>query len=235
MPSSELLRGAYAGRSAIVMGSGPSLRFVTEAMVKKHVSFAVNDAIGKFPGADFYSTCDPQMLNHRHWDVVRKSSCRIAVGVGIFANDWLSTLGQKQGDGIDPTRVYPFAMRDPANRTWDIRRADKAIVVGSSAQSAVNIAVILGCNPIYLVGCDCSFLEGRRYYWQFAGETFVGGVITIPEKKVLEEREPESDSELSVYVVKAWQFMNASSDASLIDASGGLLSGFMKSVPISSL
>ncbi len=233
MPSSESLRGLYAGRSALVMGSGPSLRFVTEAMVKKHVSIAVNDAIGKFPGSDFYSTCDPQMLNHRHWGVVQKSSCKIAVGVGIFSNDWLSTLGQK--DGIDPERVYPFQMRDPAKRTWNIRRSDKAVVVGSSAQSAVNIAVILGCNPIYLVGCDCQFLDGKRYYWQFPGETFVGGVITIPEKNALEEREPESDSELSVFVVKAWQFMRASSDALLIDASGGLLGGFMQSAPISSL
>ena len=68
------VRGLYSGRTAVVLGSGPSLRFI-DSRLRKHVVIAVNDAFSKAPWADYYFTADPTMVKHWHWDEVVASKC----------------------------------------------------------------------------------------------------------------------------------------------------------------
>jgi len=216
----------FAGLSAVVMGSGPSLHFVDDR-VYKHVTIAVNDAVGKFHGSDFYFTADPLMHHRRHWWNVKWSKCKVAVGVGLFENDWLRGMTFEK-DGIQEDRIYECEMGDPQNRDLHMRREDTRLLVGSSANSAAHFAVILGCDPIYLIGCECCIIDGRRYYWQHEGENFVGGDSANTDLAGLRSSREEPDHGLSGFVVRQWEIQSAQCQcATLYDASGGMLSGVL--------
>lgn len=154
------VRGIYAGRAGVVCGAGPSLRFV-DARLYKHVVIAVNDAFDKLPLSPYYSSCDPSMTQHWHWDNVRSSNCVTAVTTA-----W--GFGSKgQMAGVDRNRVLHFGRHDGLK----MLPSDGKLIFGpSSAHVAAHLAYVMGCSPIYLVGCDCRCESGKKYYWEFQNQ-----------------------------------------------------------------
>jgi hypothetical protein len=216
------------------MGSGTSLRNADDR-IYRHVTIAVNDAIAKFPTSSFYFTADPSMVGRRHWEYVQKSECQIGVGVGLFSNDWLCGMTMER-DGVDPARVYECQMGDPQNRDLRMDPSREELLVGSCAQTAAHFAVVLGCNPIYLLGCDCRIVDGRRYFWQYEDEPFTGGLKNENAEVLKAAREEDNDSELSRFVVMQWIRMRELAQGVLIyDASAGLLTGPMPSISMEEL
>lgn len=228
-------RGLEAGKSAVILSAGPSLRGVDDRVYGKYVTIAVNDAIAKFPESDYYFTADPQMLNRRHWEHVRSSKCRVGVAVGLFSNDWLRAPSLEQ-NGIDGDRVYECAIGDAQVRNLAMTQEDRQLLVGCSSQVAVHFAVIMGCTTIYLVGCDCCLVDGCRYFWHFEDEPFVGGFVHEDPVRLKALREEGEDGQLEGFVVAQWNGMRQScSCATLIDASGGLLASTFPTCSIEEL
>lgn len=189
------LRGAYSGRSALVMGSGPSLRLLRDRdrliewsygkttikipdtsqqdRARNHITIAVNDAILKVPDADFYITGDPRMMYYKHWLVVKYfSSCKMV----------MPSFGPPREhyhqDGVDFSRVVIYTRREDA-ADWKISK-NSNVFLGemNSAIAGVNLAVVLGCSPIYVIGCECRMEEDKKYCWEFSGEPGPGGTIS---------------------------------------------------------
>ena len=167
------IRGTCKGRSGVVMGSAPSLCNVDDR-VYRHVTIAVNGAILKFPGSDYYLTCDPGMIRMKHWELMVKTKCRVVLPSKAFTRAAVWEQWQ-----IGPDRVVLFERRREVTK---LTPADtKFIFSDSSAHCALNLAVILGCSPIYLVGCDCSMMHGKKYYWEFPGQGQRDGDVELGE------------------------------------------------------
>lgn len=153
------IRGRHAGRPGVVMGSGPSLRFVDER-IYKYVTFAVNSSFVKFPKSDYYCTSDYGIMDTTGWQNVIDASCPV-----VFFNWGLSP--QYVMNGIDKSRMVVV----PKERKHVMRASDTVVVFGeSSAHCALHFALILGCSPVYLVGCDCTYRDGKKSFFQFDGQ-----------------------------------------------------------------
>ena len=194
MPTLEDVRGKYRGRSALVMGAGPSLRHVHDrpliqrrhrggvfklpdvprpSPLQRHVVIAVNDAVLKMPDADFYFTSDPGMTQYWHWDLVVDSGSTLVLNTPGFRRESL-----KLQYDVEPERIILYEKRK-ASPDVALSEADHRIIYGpSSAHCAVNFAVMLGCKRIYLLGMDCKCVEGHKYFWQFADQPGPGGTRT---------------------------------------------------------
>ena len=117
--------------------------------------------------------------------------------------------------------------RLPGPRTYTVSRDDNEFIIGgSTAHSAVNLAVVLGCETIYLVGCDCKLDdEGRRYFWQHDGQQqYIGGMIYQEPGFLFSHRETEQDVVLVSYVGAGWkQLKDSNPGITIVDASDGAL------------
>lgn len=191
MPTLDDVRGKYAGRSALIMGAGPSLRHVHDrplilrkyrgrvfklpdvprpSPLHRHVVIAVNDAVLKMPDADFYFTSDPGMIQYCHWDLVAGSDITLVLNAPGFGREPL-----KVQYGIDPERIILYEKRR-ASAGVVLRQSDHRIIYGpSSAHCAANFAVMLGCRRIYFLGMDCRCENGLKYFWQFGNQPGPGG------------------------------------------------------------
>jgi len=167
------IRGTRKGQSAVVLGSGPSLRHADER-IYRHVTIAVNGAILKFPKSDYYLTCDPGMTKMKHWNAMVKSGCRAVLPSHVFTRAAVQTQWN-----MGPDRVVLFERRRKVTKL--VPSDTKFIFSDSSAHCALNLAVILGCSPIYLIGCDCSMEDNKKYYWEFPGQGPRDGDVELGE------------------------------------------------------
>ena len=160
-------RGIHSGRIGIVAGAGPSLRHLSPEMAEPHVMIAVNGAIIKFPKAPYFLCCDPASRLYRSWQVARESDCEIILArpVGLGFGDYDSKIGDRYDDGIED-RVT-ILERKPDGNDVRFNSSDQQLIYGmSSAHCALHFAVLLGCKPIVLIGCDCGCEDGVRDYGQ---------------------------------------------------------------------
>lgn len=182
----EGVRGMCAGFSAVVVGAGPSIRALRtdskmtiidglsvpdvsdDDPMRKHVIIAVNDAILKFPDCDFYITADGKMIYNRHWEVLRNSTCYAALPSYSF------NPGNVENMGVSKSRAILFDRGKP-NDNVDMSKSTNEFHTQSSAMAGVQLAVILGCNPIYMIGCEGECKDDRKYFWEFPGQPGPGG------------------------------------------------------------
>jgi len=134
------------------------------------VTIAVNDAILKMPDCDYYITGDSRMPAYNHWRVVvHNSTC-----TALMPSFGLSAEVYVQG-GMDRERLIIYERRDNAN-DWRLSMQDSCFLGElNSALAAVNLAVLLGCSPIYAIGCECRVEDGLKYFWEFPDQPGPGG------------------------------------------------------------
>ena len=258
MPVLDGVRGIHEGRAAVVMGSGPSLSLLRDRKtlvwgefkngtrlllpdisepdrIKKHVTIAINDAVLKVPDADYYVTADPGMTRYNHWDALYTARCLLALPSDGFRRTALRAAG------LPDERTVIFDRRaDRGN--YIMKTSDRQLVFGpSSAHCAINFAVVLGCSPIYLLGCGCRCGGGgKKYFWEMDGQPGPGGTKTgyptfwLSEHASIGEKveagqydqsyRPSTGSRDSS-AVAAWEGIAAANPSvDIRDASGGLLS-----------
>jgi hypothetical protein len=213
------------------------LRFVDDR-IYKHVTIAVNDAIQKFPRATWFSSTDYSMLDSYAWDLMQGSHRPMAV---MMTRDGFwppEKIGYDDSDYFDGRLIY-YTKRPP-HETYEMRMSDNRLVAGAgSAHVAAHFAVVLGCNPIYLVGCDCCMVGGRWHYWEFEGKP--ESMMVPPERRRVYARNyqdlPKAHPGVLGWCVSEWKKMViANRHLSLQDASGGeLAKGIVSQVPIACL
>ena len=224
----EHLRWKHSGIPAVVLGSGPSLRFTAGRKSGKRVLIAVNSASMIFPNADYYLSSDGNTARARHWRYVEDGTAH------ILLHSIPMTFVQGR---LGPDRVTLFEKEPGA---WALDRFASRLIFGfGSTHCAAHLAVILGCSPIFLIGCDCRFVGGKRHYWQFPG--FEPDDIEDAEHAKLSEadwkartlshpygqRYPGDDGSTDNYLWESyngWAAIKKSSPSvQILDASGGIL------------
>ncbi len=151
------LRGKHVGTPAVILGSGPSTRFTAGREFKDRIVITVNSAGMLFPDADYYLTSDHGVLRCNHWKYVLSGKSH------LILQHYL--LGIQRKLGIDRVTIF---QKDPG--AWRLNPDSESLIFGfGSTQCAAHAAVIMGCSPVYLIGSDCRFEDGKRHFWQFPG------------------------------------------------------------------
>lgn len=152
------LRDKHRGRRAFIIGAGPSLRISDLDTLQEsgEIAFAFNKIYLAFNQTQFrpsyYLIEDP-----------------------LVAENCFTQINALSGfPRLIPLRLSPWFPRGPEqfhfNLEWDIRypeapafsRDPKRIAWGSTVTyTALQWAVIMGCDPIYFIGMDFSFLEPK--------------------------------------------------------------------------
>jgi len=225
------IRGRHIGRSCVVLGAGPSLERVDER-VYKHVTIAVNSAIAKMPESDYFCSSDYGVLEYNYWNDVE--SC----WSHLLLRDCSVFRGLVEHGSIPRTRIVLWPRgRQRAKMSVD----DKDIMIGIlSSHCAVNLAVVMGCNPIYLIGNDCAYKHGKKYWWECANDD-VGrhrsgaASYTIAAMRHLGRRMRDNEYELGATSrsdgvlsagIKHWEkIVLENPTVKIVDCSGGRLRG----------
>lgn len=165
------IKGKYAGQRAFVIGNGPSLRFDDLALLRNEVSIASNKIYLAYDKVDwrptFLTVADPLV-----WQKVQNEVWRYhnQVLVPSYLPDF----------GLPPHKVITFRDLSNASDLWrndQLNHFSDDFCNGAYGGYTVTyenlqLAVHLGCNPIYIIGCD-------HYY---KGETEIlptGEIISI--------------------------------------------------------
>ncbi len=152
--SAILADGAWAGEPCFVIGGGPSLTgFDFERLRGRGRVIAINRAFEYIPWADmlffmdwkFYKLCHENPDRKAKWDAFR--------GYRVFCN----LMGRALDDCHNVRSLGRHGM------SWSIA---KGIYHGNnSGHGALEMALALGCRPIYLLGYDANRAANGRSHW----------------------------------------------------------------------
>lgn len=152
-----------------VLGAGPSLH-QDISVVEDYISLAVNSAVSKAKFCDYFLADD---IGAKHWnyytDILPKLQCTSLL---------YETKLKGTANHLDPDKVVWFKHKwwyDPKNDSKNpegltFTKGGPIIGARTAAGSAVHFLYLMGCNPIVLLGCDCCYKQGKRYFWQFPRE-----------------------------------------------------------------
>lgn len=159
---SVLKGGEWRGQRCFVIGGGPSLRgFDFDQLENKGRIIACNKAFLNVPFADMMIAMDVDLYRWIHSGALAKNpdtKAQIQVRFRKFAGFkvWIE-LGNNRMDGIH--YVHNFRLPQVT------RRFTQGIYTGNNTGvGALMAAVVLGCNPIYLLGIDGKH-EGKRSHY----------------------------------------------------------------------
>lgn len=54
----------------------------------------------------------------------------------------------------------------PRRATQDLRWKDEGLMAGSSILSAIDLALLMGCKKVFLLGVDHRMINGNSHFWQ---------------------------------------------------------------------
>jgi len=173
----------HKGKRAWIVGNGPSLKQLDMSLLKSEVTFGSNRVYLGFEGWGFATTywCIVDSLQFekytREWELNIPDSC-----LKFFPFEYLNLFHIKNGC---PVNFYPPG--HPENR-WNFNNPYKQIELSKPhgfsitpdivylghtvTYAMLQIAVIMGCDPIFLIGCDhnykISLKDKLRGLWQDA-------------------------------------------------------------------
>ncbi len=218
-------QGAHEGKPAAIIAAGPSVRHVRPEHLAGYVTITVNSGFLAYPDCDYYFSCDGTNALHRHWYELQHHRCRAFLhGLGGWTPETLPAAN------VSPERVFWYGRREHQRQDYRMRQSDTRTIVGtSSAHPAVNLAVIFGCSPIVLLGCDCCWEGGRLHAYDFddVGDPVVSDLFPHSTDKQVPPNEPAGMDNMQSVMVAVWRRMAAANpDIEILNASGGRLDAF---------
>jgi hypothetical protein len=157
------LMGSERGRPAWVLASGPSLLDVNPADLAGAVILGVNDAVRLhkergFPKLDHWFGLDIETFERL--DI--RDHPGVRVWTDIQCGCFLRGRGLRQGRDYETFLISCRPELTPTNGTLSTRH--------SSVAPAINLAWLLGCDPIHVRGLDLkNDAEGRTHWWDAPG------------------------------------------------------------------
>lgn len=233
MCSFDLVRGTFT-KPALIVGSGPSVLDLgaSSCVQSKLSTIVVNGGVLHVKEPSFFFTADPGVLQFRYFEHVRNGSYPVVMNM---REDFDSNA-----IGVERNRIIAYQRREGAPV---MSQDDERLIYGTnSAHVAVHFAVVLGCSPIYLIGCDCQYKDGRKYGWELKGDNrgrhWTGarsmhiGWQTIQGKSVGEHEyapgaDGSRDGQLGLDIQTWKKIVDVNPHIDLVDLSGGALGRFM--------
>ena len=158
------LKNAGSGRTAIVVGAGPSLdeaipeikRLADQAIII--VAFKALRSLSAAGIRPHFVVCLDPKQKKRHLEGVDFSQ------VGAFVYEAASN--DEMVASVKGCPTFPFVASDlPIEILRSLKLADVPIMgtAGSAVHGALHLSVLLGCSRVYLAGTDFGFPDNRLY------------------------------------------------------------------------
>ena len=149
--------GSWAGRRCFIVGGGPSLKGFDFGRLRGERVIVVNKAFYDVPFADVMFAMDRSLLD-RVTSGKLGENYRQAFETFPGVKLWLDLFGYSY-----PPSVYSLPAAGEIGWTKSLR---EGLCHGqNSGYGALNLAMVLGADPIYLLGYDCSKgPEGEKNY-----------------------------------------------------------------------
>jgi hypothetical protein len=152
------LKGVHCGRQAFVIGNGPSLRVEDLDRLENEITFAANKIYLSFDETKWrpsYYLVEDDLVYKQNYEKIKSLDC---------CPKYFPNSAKGWGEIIDSASYFhldytPINTADDAIGKCPI----KGFRWGSSVvYSALQFAIYMGCNPIYLIGVDFSFLMPQK-------------------------------------------------------------------------
>lgn len=157
------LKDRHKGGKCYVFGAGPSIGFLKLDEVKdSDIIISVNSSALLVDWMKGSSDNRYWISNDRlclHWDYFWKCVLR-AHCTKIVRTSW-----KKYDDQIRGHDFRYFAPRE--SQVTPLSDDDGGLCSVSSVPTAIDLAILMGCKRIYLVGVDQRMLHGNSHFWQF--------------------------------------------------------------------
>jgi hypothetical protein len=174
VPAADLA-GLWAGRRAFVVGGGPSLRGFDFKKLRGERIIAVNRAFEFLPFAEIMFSMDHRFYKHF---CLPSPAFRSFPGRKI----WVDTAG------LPFYGVETLGYHEVGGMSWDLKQG--LSTGGNSGHAALNLALLMGADPIYLLGFDFAEEPGRTHF--HSGYSFPSSAEKLPRFKArLEQAVPE--------------------------------------------
>jgi len=155
---------AWEGQPCFIVGGGPSLQGFDFESLRGQRVIAVNRAFENLPFADILFAIDPQYYN---WCRTAKIGGDTREQAAIFKK-WTLFTGFKVWLDTNRTNIGDIYLlpHGPLYETPPYKNTMREGIAtyNFSGPAAVNLAMCLGANPIYLLGFDCRHDNKKTHY-----------------------------------------------------------------------
>jgi hypothetical protein len=146
----QSINGKFKDQRCFVIGSGASLKGFDFNQLNNELTIAVNHSIEHYKKAKIHLFGDPRVL-----DYTLKDDNNFEGMIFCSSQTDISKIANKE-------KVYVFEK--------NVEEVTDALEDGlysdfNSGMEAVNLALVMGCNPIYLLGFDFCAKENEYYYY----------------------------------------------------------------------
>lgn len=156
------------GDVCYVLGAGPSLHGLKISSIWNNTVITVNSSIMLAPWNDkskvvpdhrYWVSNDSSVMDWSYfWDDVVKKNCN-----RIIRTSWWPSKAK-----YDKYDFRYFRIRDTKkDRPLSQYAESKGLLGISSVITAIDLAIMLGCKEINLLGVDHGFVDGKSHFWQF--------------------------------------------------------------------
>lgn len=153
----KLPDGSWAGQRCFIVGGGPSLRGFDFSRLKGERVIAINKSFYDVPFADVVFGMDRPFLD---WVMEGKFGANFKVAFEAFKGIklWLDLSNYSYPPGV-------YSIPSAGEIGWTKSLKEGLYHGQNSGYGAINLAIVLGANPIYLLGFDCSISAlGEKHY-----------------------------------------------------------------------
>lgn len=161
MSDTEQFRNIHDGNKCFVCGAGITIGIQDLAGIHEYPVICVNSSVILMPWEEpgderkrFWVSTDALCMQ---WDYFWNKVMRWEM-TRIVRNSWSRNSSELKGSQIN---YYV-----PRRMTGDIKRKDKGLMAGSSILSATDLALLMGCKKVFLLGVDHRNVNGHSHFWQ---------------------------------------------------------------------
>jgi len=159
----------HDGKMGFLICSGPSLRGINKDLLKDYVTLTINSSIVGVPDCDYFLSDDVGVKNWSYYvGDAKKSKC-----IKLLYKEKLKNHASHFND--DEVLFFNHTWYfDPRSKKYNLdglimSQDHRKPIIGArtSSASGLHMLYLMGCNPIVILGMDCHYDEGKRYFWQF--------------------------------------------------------------------
>lgn len=152
----------HKGKKCFVAGAGPSIGLLDLEPIHKYPVISVNSSAILMPWEEpgdplmrYWISTDMLVMQWDYfWQKVTQFDC-----TRIVRNSWARQMDKCKG-----VKFHYYA---PRRSNGVPNKKNDGLFGGSSILSATDLAIVLGCTEIYLLGVDHRMFHGKSHFWQY--------------------------------------------------------------------
>lgn len=162
-----------------IAGAGPSLDTYPDNFMDDKLAIVLHNAYLKFPNAQY---CHANELDRVEW--FKENRPEYLDKVCTFAWPFYRRIQQQVEEVIDPDRdnYYFFILRPNSPYSRNVDYVEERIIevrsgkrmdfggYGTCLHACMYVCIMMGCNPINIIGCEHKAEPGKDEYFKVAQE-----------------------------------------------------------------